>query len=214
MPLKNKAKFHTLARTLISVEKDEFLAKASLDYLKPIIPDEVIGRYGLTPVAGNLLNVGVANGNGDVISKEDALGMYKDFKHRFINISHSRAKTIGSIVDVQLTKFDDNYLMGGDSEVLTEDEASKLDVFNIAIAGVIYDAVVGDKFIDFLYDANDSDSANYLMASLSLEIAFDEIAVLRGSRYLSKGEIITDEKEIERLKPHLKAYKDKKNNEK
>ena len=208
---KYTSKFTAIAKILVEREKDEFLAKASLEYLKPLIPETVIDRYGLIPIAGNLLNAGIANGNDDVLSKEDAIGVYKDFINRPLNLSHQRKFTCGHIVSAELTDFNDSYKLGGASQIITEEEALKKDVFNIAIGGVIYDIVVGDKLVDFLYETNDPESENYLLASLSLEIAFDEIAILSKSPEMTKGTIITDEKEIEKLKPYLKAYKSKKN---
>lgn len=200
MDFKYKTSFSAVITTLVSEEKDKFLALASAEKLKSIIPEYVKGdkNIDLLPFAASLCNVNKANKNRDLIGSNTALGNYKNFFLRPINTRHRRDTTAGVIVNVALCKF-------GSEDLITEEEAKESKVFNVAIAGVIY-KVVNSELADLLEECSDPDSENYNKLSLSWEIGFNEYDILVGSPYLSEGKVISsDSPEFEKYDKILLA---------
>lgn len=199
-------KFFAVARVLFEDERNEFLAKASLEDLKAIIPAELIGTYDLLPVSFNAFVSSLANLNGVVVDGEDTLKLYKKFIHRPINRQHTQAIPLGHIVSAALSKFNINYATGAGSELITEEEFAK-DInnpTNVSLAGVIY-RIADPDFANDLEKSADPEDETYMKYTASFEIGYDSYQILSGSNDIRKGEIIKDENEIERLAPMLKS---------
>lgn len=173
---------------IVSEDTDFFLAKASLDNLQGLVPDDVKGseNIDLLPVVFNVTVAGRGNENGDCIDPKTAIAIYKKFINRPINIAHNRKETVGHIVSAGLSEF-------GTDKPLTEDEAKELDVFNIALSGVIY-RVVNNELAKLIEEASDPSSPHYMRVHASWEIAFENYKIVKGSKILSEAEIVSDEK--------------------
>ena len=83
--------FSSQLRSIVSEDKDKYLAMASLVDVGEFIPDiDTEANVDLLPIAFNAFVVNRANKNGDVIDTETALAMYKDFTNKPINLEHNR----------------------------------------------------------------------------------------------------------------------------
>ena len=201
MSFKFKTSFASSVRCLTSEEKDKFLAIASLDELRKIIPQEFFAedKKDLFPIASNLAVVNMANANDDAISTETALSIYKSLVHKYLNAEHKRKNhTIGHIINSGFSKFNLNYKEGIGSELLDESQIKdEKGPFNICYSAIIY-KLVAPEIIDIVMESNNPESDNYLSVSSSWEIGFNEYSiVISKSKYLSDAvEIIkyTDER--------------------
>lgn len=182
-----KTTFAAELKPIISQEKDKFLSLAAADKLKSIIPESVRGEndIDLLPFAASLCNVGRANRNGDLIGSEVALAYYKSFYLRGINSRHKVSELCGVIVNTGVCRFDSE-------EVITEEEAKTLSIYNIAVAGIIYRRV-NPELADYLEEGGDPTSPYYGDLSLSWEIGFSEYDILIGSPYISEGKVISND---------------------
>src|SRR5262245_51263322 len=107
---KYKTAFGSKVTCLIDKDKDKFLAQASLDSLRGIIPDDVKGQEDLLCIAFNAFTPNLANKNGDLVDTKTAVDIYKFFIHKGINTEHNRgAGAIGHIVSAGFSKFNVNY---------------------------------------------------------------------------------------------------------
>ena len=83
MNLKNlpfKQSFSSIIKPVVSKEKDELLAIASLNELSHFIPNiDTDQHIDLLPIAFNACVVNRVNKNGDVINTDTALAIYKNF---------------------------------------------------------------------------------------------------------------------------------------
>ena len=204
---KYTTKFITIARCLIDKEKSEFLAQASLDDLKGLIPQEVVGSELLVPIAGNLFTANLANLNGDLVLGEDAINLYKKFLYAPLNSQHKQSEPIGCIIKTALSKFSPNYLLGVGSDLLTEEDVKKdlRSPFNCAIAGVLFRVANPDK-VEEIADSSNPESNNYLYYSFSFEVGFSDFKIAIGSDDIRKAELIEDPKIIEELSSLLKSF--------
>lgn len=188
--------FSSKVRCVLDKEhnKNHLLAKASIDSLKSIIPAHFLDENNcmdLFPIAGNMAVIGLMNKNGDAISKEDGIAVYKSLLNKGINLEHKRDKYVGHIVAVALSKFDLKYSDGLGSEILTEEEAMKEDVFNLSYAAVLYklnDMVA--SLIPKIIDSNDPTSNTYLDISSSWEVGFSDYDICVGSQVVSEAKRI------------------------
>lgn len=197
--------FTAFARTLDEKTLPKLTSFASVDELKSVIPDELLANESLLPFAGNLFVVGMANANGDVVSKEDALKYYKLFKHTRVDLEHKfQDHTLGHIVEVGFSKFNPNFASGEGSELLSEEEAAALEEpFNCWVCGVIYKTNAPEIVEKFL-DSCDKTSDGYLSVSLSWEIAFEDSDILLGNSTFNGKVISSADKKVKYL-PYLKS---------
>jgi hypothetical protein len=200
---KYRASFASNIRCLVNDERDHFLAKASLDSLKSIIPDEVKDQSDLLAIAFNICTPNLGNKNGDMIDNNTAIQMYKGFINRPINIEHERVASIGHIVSASFSEFSGDFALGAGSKII---EAStikdKKEPFNIALSAVLY-RLYNKQVIDEIEASANPNSDKYLAYSASWELAFDTYVLAVGSQYLTECDIITDPVKIEEMSKYL-----------
>jgi len=201
-----KAKFESFARLLINKERDEFLATASLNNLKTIIPTNLYNKEDIVAFSGAGFVTNLLNHNKDGIFSADAVKIYKDFIHRFVDYKHRQNLPFGTITNSGLYKYDINYKLGAVGEQVDEEYVNKNpdEPIVVGFSGVLW-RLVNPELVSEIEESGDPESEKYLSFSLSFEIIFDEVKIARNSNILSKAEIITDEKEVQRLMPQLKT---------
>ena len=130
-------KFNSVVRGSCLNCCDDFeVTKASLEKLKPLIPDSVDleKNIDLVGVAFNAAVVNRFNKNGDGI--DAAMG--KEIKDYFINkptnIEHNREKIVGHIISSAFSSFEN-------SDLIYEDEVPDDKPFNIALGALVYRTV-------------------------------------------------------------------------
>ncbi len=200
---KYKTSYSSVIRCLIDEEKDKILAKASLDNLKSIIPEEVRNQLTLLPIAFNSCTANLGNKNGAVIGTKTALEIYKQFINLPVNLEHSREASYGHIVNASFSEFDINYAVGSGSKIL--DTASIKDTnepFNLALAAVLYKLYI-PQLCEAIEESNDPNSSKYLDISASWELLYDEYDLAVGSKYLKDCEIISDANKLEEYDKYL-----------
>lgn len=199
----HKTKFVSSARLLLEENISQLTSFASLQDLKSAIPDSLSKNESLVPFAGNLVLVGVANGNGHLIDTETALSHYKLFEHTRCDIEHSVSESCGHIVSVFLTEFDEDYKIGEGSKILKEKDVQGINTpFNIAVVGVLYKGSIPNA-INKIIDSSDPKSDEYMKISLSWEVGYNDSNILLGNS-VQHGKIISDEKEKLKYQNYLK----------
>lgn len=188
-------------RPVVSEEKDKYLALASLAQVSKFLPQiDTSKNADILPVAFDACVINRVNKNKDVVNTATALGMYKLFQYKPINVEHDRKKVIGMILLAGFSRF-------GSSEPLTEEEASKMDEpFNITLGGVVWRVVV-PELADYIESSGDPSSDDYKTVSASWELGFTDynVALLEGGEKNLKAakKIITDKEEIAKAQDHL-----------
>jgi len=200
---KYKTIFSSEIRTVVSEEKDEFLALASMVDLEKFIPDiDTDKDVDLLPIAFNAFVANRVNKNGDVINTASALAMYKNFKNKPINVEHNRDRVIGTLLTAGFSEF-------GTDKPLTEEEVRETEnPFNVTLGGVIW-KVVNPSMADFIEDSADPTSENYMKVSASWELGFTDYNIVKlpeGEKNIAKASFITDQKEIDELSSSLKSF--------
>jgi hypothetical protein len=178
------------------------ISEASLDSLKPLIPDNIDleRNIDLVGVAFNAAVVNKFNRNGDGIDSETAVAIKDYFVHKPTNIEHDRERVVGHIVSAAFSKFDEG------SEIITPEEAITKDgPYNIALGAVVY-KTVSKEFSNLLLQSTDKDSDYYHHVSASWEVGFNDYVIAVGSDDLNESSIISDQKEIEAYAPYLKSF--------
>ena len=75
--------FSSEVKTIVSEEKDKYLALASLLDLEKFVPQiDTEKDVDLLPIAFNAFVANRVNKNGDVINTDTALSMYNNFKNK------------------------------------------------------------------------------------------------------------------------------------
>lgn len=182
---KYKISFSSRIKAVIPTGRDKFLAKASLDSLKGILPDDinVDDNPDLLYIAGNAFVAGMSNLNSDGVSKATAIQIAPKFKYKFIDKNHERADIIGCIFNFGYSKY-------GSNELLTEEQAENSEEpFNVAIGGFIW-KVPNPELADLIIDASDENSSNYGSVSLSWEVFLDDYDIVIGNKEISKAELV------------------------
>lgn len=150
----------------------------------------------------NLAVAGMINKNNHGILPKTAERMMKYWVNRPLNIEHDRENTIGCIINTGFSSF-------GENKIITVEEALKSgEPFNLCMGGVVW-KVVDPYFAEYLEMSNkysEKDNYFYGKISTSWEVGFDKYVIARGSKNLFHAEIVTDEKEIERLSPYLTQF--------
>lgn len=201
-----KTTFECSISKIANAEMEDLVAKASLEELKTLFPNEVNLNIN-KDLIGLVLNAAVAgrcNKNGDAITKKDALSIAENFRYKYVNVEHNQSKIIGCILNVGYSKF-------GTNELLTKEQVKDENFnepFNISLAVIVYKSILSDESIEFIESAADESSDNYGKVSASWELMFRGYDIAVGSsKNISDAKIITDEKQAEKLEKHLKKNK-------
>lgn len=200
---KHKVCFSSKIKSVISKDRDVYLAKASLDQLRNLIPDiNPDINYDLLPISANLFNVNLFNKNDDGVDTAFALQIYKSFINKPWNVNHKRDNNVGVILSAYITEI-------GTDKVLTEEQVKdRKDPFNISVGGVIW-RVVNSSLADLIENSNELLDENYDKIFCSFEVGFTDLKLVKcpaNSRSLAEGSIIDDPKEVNKLTSKLKAF--------
>ena len=195
--------FSSTVRPLVSEEKDQYLAMASLVDIGDFIPDvNTNENIDLLPIAFNACVINRVNLNGDVIDAETALSSYKNFINKPINLEHQRERVVGCILTAGFSEF-------GTDKPLTEEEVKGSGKpFNVTLGGVIW-KVVNNDLADLIEESGDPSDENFMKISASWELGFSDFQIVKlplGEKNTENGEVISDESLIEALQDNLKAF--------
>ena len=189
-------------KPLVSSEKDEYLALASMEKLSDFLPEvNAEENIDLLPIAFNACVANRVNKNGDVVDGETAVAMAKNFLNKQINIEHNRERVVGVILKAGFSQF-------GTDEPMNEVSASELKTpFNITLGGVIW-KVVNNNLAKMIENSSDPTSEDYEKISASWELGFSDynLVMLEGEeKNIEDGVIISDAQEIEKHKGMLRS---------
>ena len=123
IPYKYKTTFDNII--VASSDFENFnISKASLEPLRPLIPDDInLDRnIDLLGVAFNAAVVNKFNKNGDGIDSETAVAVKDYFIHKPTNIEHNRDKIVGHIVSAGFSKYGDSSDLLSSEEALLEEK--------------------------------------------------------------------------------------------
>ena len=195
--------FSSTVKPLVSEEKDEYLAMASLIEIGDFIPDiDTSKNIDLLPIAFNACVANRVNKNGDVVDTSTALTIAKDFINKPINVEHNRERVVGVIVNAGFSEF-------GTDKVLKAEEIKDLKrPFNITLGGIVW-KVVSSELADIIEEASDPTSDSYMKVSASWELGFSDyniIVLKEGEKNIAEAEIIADVEKVEEMKSVLKAF--------
>ena len=198
---KFKIIFSSILKSVITEEKNKFLAKASLEELRSFIPDIDPRNIDLLPFSTDAYVANHVNLNGSVVDTKSAIETASLFRYKFVNIEHDRKIIVAVILNVGFSEF-------GSNKPLTEEEASKLNTpFNVTVGGVIWKKASG-SLSDLIEESNDKTSPNYMKISSSYEMGYDDYAVAvlnKNDRSLANAKIITDPDEIAKIEDKLQV---------
>jgi hypothetical protein len=193
------AYFISEAKVVTPAEEDEFLAMASLDNLKALLPEiNQEENPDLLYVASDLFVAGMMNRNGHAISLEDSIKLAPLFVNKFIDIEHKRDKITGTILKYAFTEF-------GSSKII-EDISGYDKPFNIAYGGIVW-KMLYPNLVKLLISASDISSESYKGVSSSWEVGVYKYDIAIGSKIVSEAEIVTDAKKKSELEKYLKKNK-------
>ena len=81
--------FSSVVKPLVSAEKDEYLALASMVQLEDFLPEvDTHKNIDLLPIAFNACVANRVNKNGDVIDTKAAVDLCQSFINKQINLEH------------------------------------------------------------------------------------------------------------------------------
>lgn len=181
MNYRYKTTFTAKATVITPSEQDRFVAKASLLPLKGLIPVDVNPEEDpdLLYFSCNGAVGGLVNKNGDGVSNETALAIYKSSKNKYVTTDHDRATACGVVLFPGLSRF-------GTNEVISDEVAASLkEPFNMSFAGVLWRAI--NPMVANYITATDNGTDQL---SMSWEIAFDSYSLAVGSRNLFDAKIV------------------------
>ena len=195
--------FSSHIRPLVSEEKDQHLALASMVDLEKFVPEvDTDANYDLLPVAFNAFVANRVNKNGDVVDTETAIAMHKNFINKPVNIEHNRKSVIGTILTAGFSSF-------GDDKPLTEEEARDMKgPFNVTLGGVIW-KITDKELADKIENSSDPTSDDYMNISASWELGFNEynIVVLEAEeKNIENAKIISDPEEVQAHEGKLRGF--------
>ncbi len=195
--------FSSHIRPLVSEEKDQHLALASMVDLEKFVPEvDTDANYDLLPVAFNAFVANRVNKNGDVVDTETAIAMHKNFVNKPVNIEHNRKSVIGTILTAGFSSF-------GDDKPLTEEEVKDMKgPFNVTLGGVIW-KITDKELADKIENSSDPTSDDYMNISASWELGFNEynIVVLEAEeKNIENARIISDPQEVEAHQGKLRGF--------
>ncbi len=194
--------FSSTLKPLVSEEKDQYLAMASLMEIADFIPDvDTTKDVDLLPIAFNACVANRVNKNGDVIDNATSVKIYKNFINKPINIEHNRDRIVGTILTAGFSEF-------GTDKALTEAQSAEMKgPFNITLGGVIW-KVASSELADLIEDSADPTSENYLKVSASWELGFTDyhlVILPEDEKNIEHGQFVTEAEEIDKLDSHLRA---------
>ena len=195
--------FSSHIRPLVSEEKDQHLALASMVDLEKFVPEvDTDANYDLLPVAFNAFVANRVNKNGDVVDTETAIAMHKNFVNKPVNIEHNRKSVIGTILTAGFSSF-------GDDKPLSEEEVKDMKgPFNVTLGGVIW-KITDKELADKIENSSDPTSDDYMNISASWELGFNEynIVVLEAEeKNIENARIISDPQEVEAHEGKLRGF--------
>jgi hypothetical protein len=175
------------------------ISEASLDNLKPLIPESVDleRNIDLLGVAFNAAVVNSFNKNGDGIDSKSAVEIKDYFVHKPTNIEHNRDQVVGHIVSSGFSSYEDSRILSN-QEVLSSSEP-----LNISLAAVVY-RNANTQLSEMLEGISEEEGVPTVI-STSWELGFNEFAVAIGSKDLKDCEVVYGE-EAENLKENLQAF--------
>jgi hypothetical protein len=180
---------------------DQYISKASLDKLKPLMPLNVDLEKNSDLIAC-VLNAAVAgrkNQNGDGITSKSAIRISENFINKYVNIGHKKDLIKGCIVNAGFSKF-------GSDELISKEQAEiSTDPFNISIAFVLWKTTLNKSFISLLEDSVDPTSGKYKQISGSWEILFKDYDIAVGDKNIKDAEIVSDEEGKSQLEKYLQS---------
>ena len=194
---------NAVIKSVVSEEKDKFLAVASLAELGKYIPNiDTAKNVDLLGIAFNIFVANRVNKNDDVCDSKTAVAIAKLFINKPINVEHKRDKVVGVATNYAFTQF-------GSNKPLTEEEAlATSDPFNVTLGGIVW-RVVNQKLAKLIEECSDPTSEHYEKISASWEVGFLDFAIASvdgESKNLSDAEIITSQDDIKTLKGYMKAF--------
>lgn len=194
--------FSSTLKPLVSEEKDQYLAMASLMEIADFIPDIDTNKdVDLLPIAFNACVANRVNKNGDVIDNATSVKIYKNFINKPINIEHNRDRIVGTILTAGFSEF-------GTDKAITETQAAEMKgPFNITLGGVIW-KVASSELADLIEDSADPTSENYLKVSASWELGFTDyhlVILPEDEKNIENAQFITETERIDELSSHLRA---------
>lgn len=189
-------------KPLVSSEKDEYLALASMEKLESFLPDvNSEENIDLLPIAFNACVANRVNKNGDVVDGKTAVAMAKNFVNKQINIEHNRERVVGVILKAGYSQF-------GTDEPMDEVTASELNSpFNITLGGVIW-KVVNSNLAKMIENSSDPTSEDYEKISASWELGFSDynLVMLEGEeKNIENGIVISDPEQVQKHKGMLRS---------
>lgn len=204
-PEKLSSKFLAKAevvRETVYTDHHRELAKASLADLSIVFDEDVIEEIQKNPdllfIASTLLELGVANKNGDAVMPSDFLPVASSIKKKYINIEHQRIDVVGAI---------DEYAFLNNGSYIDDELVHRLieigEKVEYIIGGYIW-RVVDKAICDFIEQSSALEDEK---VSTSFEIFFDyyDICVSPTLKVLD-GKIITSNSEdFKRYNSFLKA---------
>lgn len=190
MDYKYITRFCSNAKVVDANESIKKEALASLVELQALMPKDFNPQDepDLLYIASPLVLVGKCNLNGDCLDKTSAIARYKTFVKKLLDVEHKRENIVGNIFAVALTEVDTN-------RILTEEEASQKDLFNISYAAYMW-KVANPKLAEFVSMASSENSPYYNSVSSSFEVGFDDYKIAVGSTILKDAKILTTEESV------------------
>jgi|UniRef100_UPI004048BBED hypothetical protein len=194
--------FSSVVKPLVSAQKDEYLALASMVQLEDFLPDiDTEKNIDLLPIAFNACVANRVNKNGDVIDTKAAVELCQSFVNKQINLEHNRERVVGVILKAGFSAF-------GSDEPLSEEQVMNLDgPFNITLGGVVW-RVVNSELADLIEEASDPTSTNYEKISASWELGFNQYNLLlmnQGEKNIAYAEKIEDQEKVKEFATNLRA---------
>ena len=176
------------------------LSQANIENLRSLIPTSVDLKKNidLMGVAFNAAVVNEFNKNGDGIDTKTALDSIQQFIHKPTNIEHNKSKIVGHIVNAGFSDY-------ADSSILINVDEKETNPFHIALGAVVYKTIDKD-FFELLQKSTNPDNKMYNTVSASWEVGFSEYQIAVGSKNLKDARVVSDPKEIQNMKPMLRAF--------
>lgn len=182
-------------------DKDPYLAKASIENLKPFLPQNIdldINK-DLLAVCFNAFVVNRGNKNGHIIGSDIALAMLPNFVNKFLNLEHDRKTIVGFITGYGFSEF------GTDRPLTPEEVIGSIKPYNVVLSGFVW-KTANPEFSQILIDSNDPSSSDYMAVSTSWELGFNEFNIAAGSNDLETATIIDSEEALLSLKDRLQVF--------
>jgi len=200
---KYTASFSSIIRPVVSIERDKYLAKASLDSLRKFVPDiDTEKNVDLLPISVNAYIANRVNKNSDAVLGQSAVISYKNFINKPINLEHKRTSVVGFITSSHLAEF-------GTDNIITEDEALKSDKpFSVILGGILW-SIVNENLVELVQESNDPSSALFNFIGGSFELGFTEFDLIvldKNNKNIEDGRIISDAVEIAKLETKLRSF--------